>query len=104
MIRADREDANRPLPIYVKSLVGGWSSLRGFTAGAFTGDTAVTGSLEVRVPYLDLEVVDTVLSLPDVAKLGDVRADDPYGRTYRDTGAKRVLIDVGRQWLPRGTC
>jgi len=58
-------------------------------------------SLEVRVPYLDTEVVDTVLSLPDAAKLGDVRAADPYGQTYRETGAKRVLIDVGRRWLPR---
>jgi asparagine synthase (glutamine-hydrolysing) len=58
-------------------------------------------SLEVRVPYLDPGVVDTVLSLPDAAKLGDVRATDPYGQTYRETGAKRVLIDVGRRWLPR---
>ena len=58
-------------------------------------------SLEVRVPYLDPGVVDAVLSLPDEAKLGDVRAADPYGQTYRETGAKRVLIDVGRRWLPR---
>ena len=58
-------------------------------------------SLEVRVPYLDAGVVDTVLSLPDAAKLGDVRSADPYGQTYRETGAKRVLIDVGRRWLPR---
>jgi len=58
-------------------------------------------SLEVRVPYLDPGVVDTVLSLPDTAKLGDLRAADPYGQTYRETGAKRVLIDVGRRWLPR---
>jgi len=58
-------------------------------------------SLEVRVPYLDPGVVDTVLSLPDAAKLGDVRAADPYGKTYRESGAKRVLIDVGRRWLPQ---
>jgi asparagine synthase (glutamine-hydrolysing) len=57
-------------------------------------------SLEVRVPYLDPLVVDTALSLPDVAKLGDVATADPYGQTYRETGAKRVLIDVGRRWLP----
>jgi asparagine synthase (glutamine-hydrolysing) len=57
-------------------------------------------SLEVRVPYLDPVVVDTALSLPDAAKLGDVRNADPYGRTYRESGAKRVLIDVGRRWLP----
>lgn len=57
-------------------------------------------SLEVRVPYLDPVVVDTALSLPDSAKLGDVYGADPYARTYRETGAKRVLIDVGRRWLP----
>jgi asparagine synthase (glutamine-hydrolysing) len=57
-------------------------------------------SLEVRVPYLDPVVVDIALSLPDGAKLGDVQHADPYGQTYRETGAKRVLIDVGRRWLP----
>ena len=57
-------------------------------------------SLEVRLPYLDPVVVDTALSLPDSAKLGVVSDADPYGRTYRDSGAKRVLIDVGRRWLP----
>ena len=57
-------------------------------------------SLEVRVPYLDPVVVDTALSLPDAAKLGDVNDADPYGQTYRQTGAKRVLVDVGRRWLP----
>ena len=57
-------------------------------------------SLEVRVPYLDPIVVDTALSLPDAAKLGDVRTANAYGHTYRETGAKRVLIDVGRRWLP----
>jgi len=79
-------------------------AMRGYLTNQLLRDidaVSMAHSLEVRVPYLDIEVVDTVLSLPDVAKLGDVRADDPYGRTYRDTGAKRVLIDVGRQWLPR---
>ena len=57
-------------------------------------------SLEVRVPYLDPIVADTALSLPDSAKLGDVYGADPFGRTYRETGAKRVLIDVGKRWLP----
>jgi asparagine synthase (glutamine-hydrolysing) len=57
-------------------------------------------SLEVRVPYLDTVVADTALSLPDAAKLGDVGGADPFGQTYRQTGAKRVLIDVGKRWLP----
>src|SRR5688572_16699809 len=57
-------------------------------------------SLEVRVPYLDTVVDDTALSLPDVAKLGDVHDADEYRQTYRQTETKRVLIDVGRRWLP----
>lgn len=50
VVRALREDASEPLPLYLRSLLGGWSNLRGFEAGAFTGDTLVAGSLELRVP------------------------------------------------------
>jgi outer membrane protein assembly factor BamA len=49
-LRAVREDANRGLPPYLKSLLGGWSSLRGFQAGAFVGDTLVAESAELRIP------------------------------------------------------
>jgi outer membrane protein assembly factor BamA len=48
--RASREAADGALPPYLQPLVGGWENLRGFAAGAFVGDTAVTGSLELRVP------------------------------------------------------
>ena len=50
VVRALREDASVPQPLYLRSLLGGWSNLRGFEAGAFTGDTLVSGSLELRVP------------------------------------------------------
>jgi outer membrane protein assembly factor BamA len=50
VVRALREDASSPQPLYLRSLLGGWSNLRGFEAGAFTGDTLVSGSLELRVP------------------------------------------------------
>ena len=50
VLRALREDASDPLPLYLRSLLGGWSNLRGFEAGAFTGDTLVAGSIELRVP------------------------------------------------------
>jgi asparagine synthase (glutamine-hydrolysing) len=76
---------------------------RGYLANQLLRDidaVSMAHSLEVRVPYLDPVVVDTALSLPDAAKLGDVRAGNAYGQTYRATGAKRVLIDVGRRWLP----
>ncbi|MEZ5318962.1 MAG: BamA/TamA family outer membrane protein [Vicinamibacterales bacterium] len=49
-VRVARSDASEPLPPYLRNLLGGWSSLRGFEAGAFTGDTVVTGSAELRVP------------------------------------------------------
>jgi outer membrane protein assembly factor BamA len=50
VVRASREAADAALPPYLQPLVGGWENLRGFAAGAFVGDTAVTGSLELRVP------------------------------------------------------
>jgi len=71
-LRAIREDADRPLPRYMQSLLGGWRTLRGFEAGSFFGDTLVTGSMELRVP---------VTSALSVAKLG-VSAFVDYGTVY----------------------
>jgi outer membrane protein assembly factor BamA len=77
VVRALRQDADRPLPPYFKSLLGGWSTLRGFEAGSFTGDTLVAGSIELRIP----------LSSPiSVGKLGvSVFAD--AGKAY-DKGSR----------------
>jgi outer membrane protein assembly factor BamA len=50
VLRAVRESADATLPLYLRSMLGGWSSLRGFAAGSFTGDTMVAGSAELRVP------------------------------------------------------
>jgi asparagine synthase (glutamine-hydrolysing) len=78
--------------------------LRGYTSNQLLRDidaVSMAHSLEVRVPYLDPWVVDTALSLPDSAKLGDLKEPAPVGpRTYRETGAKRILIDLGRKYLP----
>ena len=60
-VEALREDANRPLPPYLRSLLGGWSNLRGFEAGSWTGDTLVAGSIEFVLP---------LSSALNVAKLG----------------------------------
>jgi outer membrane protein insertion porin family len=49
-IRALREDASRPLPPYLQSLLGAQPNVRGFERGYRTGDTLVAGSLEYRVP------------------------------------------------------
>ncbi len=79
--------------------------LRGYTNNQLLRDidaVAMAHSLEVRVPYLDPGVVDTALSLPDGVKIGEViKLTRPEQRTYRETGAKRILIDVGRPMLPK---
>lgn len=49
-VRATREGASGPQPRYLQPLLGGWSSLRGFEAGAFHGDIVTTGSAELFVP------------------------------------------------------
>ena len=48
--RVLHEDVNRPAPLYLRSLLGGWSNLRGFEAGFRTGDTLLATSLEWRMP------------------------------------------------------
>jgi outer membrane protein assembly factor BamA len=72
-VSALREDADTPLPPYLKPLLGGWSNLRGFRAGAFAGDTLVAGSLELRVPLSSpLRLVRTGLSVfADAGKVSD---------------------------------
>ena len=49
-VRAVRRDADRPLPLYAKPMLGGMGSVRGFKAGTAVGDTLVTGSAELIVP------------------------------------------------------
>jgi outer membrane protein assembly factor BamA len=50
VVRGLRESAGAPAPPYLRSLLGGWSNLRGFKAGFLTGDTLVAGSVEWRMP------------------------------------------------------
>jgi outer membrane protein assembly factor BamA len=50
VVRLERDTADRVLPPYFKSLLGGWSNLRGFSAGSFADDNRVTTSVELRVP------------------------------------------------------
>jgi len=80
--------------------------LRGYTNNQLLRDidaVSMAHSLEVRVPFLDPELVAMALSLPDSAKIAD---ELPPGvgpeSTYRETGAKRILIDAGRPLLPEG--
>jgi len=78
--------------------------LRGYTANQLLRDidaASMAHSLEVRVPYLDTSLLDTALSLPDQAKLRPGAAAADHTCSYRDTGAKRILFDVGRPFLPK---
>jgi outer membrane protein assembly factor BamA len=81
---ASRDASDAPLPLYLKPLLGGWSTLRGFEAGSFVGDTMARGTIELRVP------VSSVLSQ---AKLGvslfaDTGKAYDYGRRFRDVKAE----------------
>ena len=64
-----------------------------------TDAVSMAHSLEVRVPFLDPQVADTALSLPEAARLAPPQADAPEG-SYRATGVKRVIVDVAQRWLP----
>ncbi len=75
--------------------------LRGYTNNQLLRDidaVSMAHSLEVRVPYLDVPLIDLALSLPSSSKIGmlDPRIN-PYKATYREMGSKRVLIDAGRK-------
>ncbi len=80
--------------------------LRGYTQNQLLRDidaVSMAHSLEVRVPFLDPVVTDLALSLPAEAKLGPVNVTPQAGPlTYRESGAKRILIDAGRDLLPGG--
>jgi len=48
--RVLREDSDRPLPPYLQPQLGGLSTVRGFAAGSFVGDTLVAMSAELILP------------------------------------------------------
>lgn len=79
--------------------------LRGYTQNQLLRDidaVSMAHSLEVRVPYLDPVLTDLALSLPDSTKLTpDTHALNPLTATYRQTGAKKILIDCARDLLPK---
>lgn len=80
--------------------------LRGYTQNQLLRDidaVSMAHSLEVRVPFLDPAMVELALSLPSDVKLKEPTRRNPSGAgTYRETGAKRILIDAGKGLLPEG--
>ncbi|MDX6559881.1 MAG: hypothetical protein QOF72_2930 [Blastocatellia bacterium] len=80
--------------------------LRGYTTNQLLRDidaVSMSHSLEVRVPYLDPVVAEAALSLPDQAKMGQSSPPQHFGTlSYREAGTKRVLLDIGKRFLPEG--
>jgi asparagine synthase (glutamine-hydrolysing) len=80
--------------------------LRGYTQNQLLRDidaVSLANSLEVRVPILDHMIADVAFSLPDSAKLGDITSVSNFADAgYRETGAKKILVDAGRDLLPEG--
>jgi outer membrane protein assembly factor BamA len=76
-VRAMRDAAGAPLPLYAKPLLGGMANVRGFRAGTAAGDTLVAGSAELLVP---------ITSPLNVGRIG-VSAFVDAGTTY-DHGAR----------------
>ena len=79
-------------------------TLRGYNANQLLRDSdavSLIHSLELRVPFLDPVVADTAFSIPDKAKLRtEGEFDFGKGVPYRETGAKRILLDIGENLLP----
>jgi asparagine synthase (glutamine-hydrolysing) len=75
--------------------------LRGYTNNQLLRDidaTSMSHSLEVRVPFLDVQLIDLILSMPVSVKLGDVEGiPNAHHTTYRASGSKRILIDAGKR-------
>ncbi|MBI4849798.1 MAG: asparagine synthase (glutamine-hydrolyzing) [Nitrospirae bacterium] len=75
--------------------------IRGYTSNQLLRDidaVSMSHSLEVRVPFLDVPLVDLAFSLPEATKLGEIDGKvNPYTATYRESGSKRILIDAGRR-------
>ncbi|MDE2259322.1 MAG: asparagine synthase (glutamine-hydrolyzing) [Betaproteobacteria bacterium] len=80
--------------------------LRGYTQNQLLRDidsVSMAHSLEVRVPFLDPLLADLALSLPRAAKLGSFAGvQNPETASYRDTGTKKILVDIGAGLLPPG--
>jgi asparagine synthase (glutamine-hydrolysing) len=75
--------------------------LRGYTNNQLLRDIdamSMAHSLEVRVPFLDVPLLDLSLSMPSSAKLGNTaQIANAYQATYRASGSKKILVDAGKK-------
>jgi asparagine synthase (glutamine-hydrolysing) len=77
--------------------------LNGYTRNQLLRDIdacSMAHSLEVRVPFLDVKIVDFAFSLPVASKLAmSERTLDPLS-SYTESGVKKIVCDVARKYLP----
>lgn len=77
--------------------------LNGYTRNQLLRDIdacSMAHSLEVRVPFLDVDIADFAFSLPVASKLlMSERTLDPTA-SYTESGVKRIVCDVARKYLP----
>lgn len=80
--------------------------MRGYLQNQLLRDidaVSMAQSLEVRVPYLDVELIDLALALPLSSKLSELSGvPRAVTASYRETGTKKILVDIGRDLLPPG--
>ena len=93
-LKARTETADAPLPVYERALVGGFGSLRGFRAGAFTGDNAAAASVELRVPFHS----PLRLGQTGVVLFGDAGAAYEHGTRLADAAFR---YGAGAGWYVR---
>lgn len=78
--------------------------LNGYTRNQLLRDIdacSMAHSLEVRVPFLDVGLMDFALSLPVSSKLRmSSRTLDPNA-SYAESGVKRIVCDVAQKYLPQ---
>jgi outer membrane protein assembly factor BamA len=93
IVRGQWQGSSRPLPPFLKPLVGGTESLRGFRAGSFVGDTLVGASADLRVP------VSSPLSIGKVGVSAFLDTASAYdkGQRVRDQHFQRGV--GGGVWL-----
>jgi outer membrane protein assembly factor BamA len=79
-LRARYLRADAPLPAYEQWLLGGASTLRGYRAGSYAGDTLLATSAEVRMPFTS----PLKMGKSGVSVFLDSGAVAPHGARLRD--------------------
>jgi asparagine synthase (glutamine-hydrolysing) len=106
LCQGDYSDYSYPDPIKYADTLSRVSGmvLSGYTRDQLLADidtASMCHGLEVRVPFLDEDLLDFALSLPTDAKIGGKDISAQNG-SYASTGVKRILLEIGKPLLPEG--